>query len=222
MSNSNFKLELEGMDLLKSWAKQDKASASKAIPDITSAIMLFHHVLEDRVNKVFTDKNMLGSVMIGKNVANSKVGDTLMRFSLQYRDKAEPLSNFKHIEQGSDAISTAPLRIPTSNKLAFVKWTVGQWSKQIAINVQSGKLRFGLKNKQLAYLNKNNLRARAGEATWEEYPTKGSEGKRAKTIALWGPSLSAQAKGVFDHDATVKRAADKMSASIINALVKYY
>lgn len=217
--SSNFKIHIEGLDLLKQWLKTSQ-DASLAMPDVVAAVMKFEAAMELRVHDVFTCSHSLNSVLIGKSSVD--MGKTLLRYSLQYKYKPVPLHDFKYSLSLSNSISSAPLRL-FNDPLGYVKWTPGEYSTTVTSYVMAGKPQTNLRNMQQTYMDRNgNLRARQNENTWSVLPTKGVHGVRAKTLALFGPSLAAQAEGVYEHDSYIQHAKEKMETEIINAFLRAY
>lgn len=220
---SNFKVHVDGLAELKSWLKKDNMAAT-VVPDVSLAILKFHNVLERRVGEVFTAKNSLNSVMIGRSVSNAQLGNTLLRFSLQYQDKPLPLSDFDFEVDSAKlpgALSTAPLRVG-KGPLGFVKWTLGEWSHRVAVKVRRNREQTS-RTRQPVFESKGKLLARNTGATWAIYPSKGEKGDRTDmTDFLFGPSLAAQARGIYENDATAQAAKEKMTDEIVTAFAEFY
>lgn len=223
----NFKIDTEDLKKLADWFKTD-ASAAVLVPDVTMSILKFHNTLETRVSDVFTAKVKLSSVKVGGNSVTGKKGIDGLSFTLEYKSKPLRLDQFKFQTVDSDAISSAPTRLPFGDPLGFVKWQEGQHSKQVNVQVIRGKTNDGSYGNQIypAYRvkqgNKIRLRARKQDATWDTYPTKGVKGTYAPTTGLFGPPLSVQANALFDKDRVVNKAWDKMQDEIVKTLTKSY
>ena len=225
---SNFKIDTSELETLASWFARD-TNAAKYAPDIISSISKFQNTLESRVADVFTAKVKLSSVKVGGNSVIGGKGINSLNFTLAYKNKPLRLDQFKFNTVTSSALSTAPLRIPKVDTLGFIKWTQGQFSKQVNVEVVRGRVTNGSykKQSQPAFRVKNGnsirLRARKTESTWKTYPTKGALGDRANTtLALFGPPLAIQANAVFDKDKTVIKAWAKMQDEIATTLTKSY
>lgn len=224
---STFKIEIEGLKEFKAFLKQD-ALAAKIQPDITASILQLHNTLEQRVAAVFNAPDLLGSVMKGRSVSANNIGNTLLRFGLQYESKPIPLNKFPQESSKSTAQSVAPLRIPPTDKYGFVKWTPGMYSTEVRVAVRKGAYKANLVTKgyvsqKFFYGKGNALLARSQYATWEDFPTKGSLGLRAPvTSSLFGPPLSSMAAGVYKNDHVVEIALTKLQDNIVKAFVKYY
>lgn len=229
---SNFKIDTEDLRKLEAWFKQDSNSAL-LMPDISMSILKFHNTLETRVSSVFTAKVKLSSVKVGGNSINGKKGIDGLSFTLEYKEKPLRLDQFKFQTVDSDAISFAPVRLPSGDPLGFVKWTEGQHSKQVNVEVIRGKINTGTYGKQRPAFrvkngNKIRLRARKQDATWAEYPSgksgdsPASKGIYAPTGGLFGPPLVTQASSLFDKDRATQKAWIKMQDEIVNTLVKSY
>ena len=220
----NFKINLKEFEFFKTQLKKDQ-NLSRAIPDITSSILKFNNSLETSVEKKFNvpEGMSLNDVWVGKTVNNQNIGNTLLRFSLQYRHVNIPLYKFPfQLHHLSGVESTAPLR-KNGDPLGFVKWTVGEWSWEVETFVLKG-IPFINHTVQPIFYNKWNgkglLRFRAGDATWSTLPTKNVKGLRAPTLPGWGMSLSQMVKYSLATDDNLRQMRYNMGTEIINSLVK--
>ena len=221
---SSFKIKIEGLGILKQQLKSD-SSISRLVPDMTQAVSLFHNTLERRVSDIYTLKQPLSSVMIGRSVKPEQLGNTFLRFSLQYQYKHVDLSAYNTIVDKSEAISFAP-PIPGLKH----HWTEGQFSKRVRVQIQKGKTLatregrnyrkkgFMLKDKQ----GRQQIAVRKGSKTWDRYPTFGAKGIRAPIRTLYGPSLSRLAQITIEKDKQMATAAIQLEDNIIKAFTKFY
>jgi hypothetical protein len=223
--SGNFKVEIEGLDVFK---KQLSASEAlkRVVPDMTLAVLSLHNTLEKRVGELFNTPATLSSVMIGKSVQPSELGNTFIRYSLQYRNKPITLENYNWTETANNtSLSTAPLRF--DRPLGLVDWTEGTWSKDIKVEVRKGRKvlasRRGKDNLK-GFIQGGKIKARLQKATYKvgEYPTKGKIGVRAPYSTLFGPSLATLASKVFSVDKEVEKAVDNMQDKIVKAFVGFY
>ena len=207
----------------KEQLKKDQ-NLSRAVPDITSSILKFNALTEQSVEAHFNvPKGMsLSNVLIGKNVSNTQIGNTLLRFSLQYRHVNIPLYKFPYKLKHVETESSAPLRVD-GNPLGFVKWTVGEWSWEVEsfvlrstgfINHVTQPVFYG------KWRGRELLRSRETDATWLSFPTKDYKGIHALTLPAWGMSLSQMANYVLATDDKLKQAKYNTGTDIINSMVK--
>ena len=219
----NFKIGFKELAFFKAQLKKDQ-NLSRAVPDITSSILKFNALTERSVNSKFNVPSgmSLSDVLIGKNVSSDNIGNTLLRFSLQYRHKNIPLYKFPHKLKPSSSLSSAPVRMG-GNPLGFVKWTIGEWSSEVETFVLKST-GFINHTPQPIFANdwrgKQLLRYREGEATWSTFPSKGTKGVRAPTLPGWGMSLSQMANYALATDDNLKKAKYNVGTEIINSLVK--
>jgi hypothetical protein len=213
---SGFRIEIAGLKGFKEELKK-QASLEPLIPSISSAISGFHRALEKRVSDVYTLKTPLSSVLIGRSFAPDSRGKTFLRFSLQYRRKPVALGEYRTIVEDSNAISKAPL-IKKNN---FVRWTPGQWSQRVSVEIVKGKklvTRGDNNYRRKGFLQGNRIMARKGSKTWKEYPTRNYAGVRADYKPLFGPSLSRLALITYDNDPYVVKSKAIMEQAISRAM----
>jgi len=211
------------------WEKLRKSiktdeTVRKIVPDVTVAILKLHNTLERRVGDLFNIPYPLGNVMIGSSKSPAELGNTFLRYNLQYRDKKVPLVQYPWIETPSTAKSFAPLRkVP----LGSVHWKEGEWSKDIYTRIRKGSTpsrarRGGNFSKLRGFFTGTNIKAREQEDTWLVKPDKDIEGTRAPYSILYGPSLATLTSKVYDVDKEVAVAADRLQMDIIEAIVRSY
>lgn len=217
---SSFKIVIDGLEQLKKAYSADAVNA-KVIPDVSIAVLKFNNLLDERVQKVFNVGESIDSVRIGSKVAPEQVGKSLLRYSLQYRDKPIPLAKYPFSITDSTAISKAPLR----KKSGHVVWTEGQWSKEVRVEVRKGKSLIAKRGKSYrlkGFFTGTNIKAREQKATWDIYPSKDVLGKRAPYSTLFGPSLATLVSTVYEKDNVVKNGVDVLTDDILKAFVKSY
>jgi len=220
---SGFKVHLEGLEVFKKQLKTN-SSLDRMIPDMSTAVMKFHNTMERRVGEVFSLKDPLSSVMIGRSVKPEKLGNTLLRFSLQYRYQKVDMSSYRTIVDSSTSISSAPIA-----KKGFTKWTKGQHSKRVSVQIRKGKTlvaRAGQNYRKKGFMVKDKLGRdqiayRVGK-TWSTYPTKGLKGKRAMYKYLYGPSLSRLAEIAYEKDPVVAQAKETLTSDILKSFNNFY
>jgi len=213
---SSFRIEIAGLKGFKEELKVN-ASLEPLIPSISSAISSFHKALEQRIRDVYTLKTPLSSVLIGRSFAPDSRGNTYLRFSLQYRRSPVPLGAYKTIIEDSSATSKAPL----VKKGGFIRWTPGQWSERVSVEITRGKklvTRGDNNYSRKGFMQGNRIMARKGSNTWKEFPTRGYAGVRADYKPLFGPSLSRLALITYDNDSYIAKSKDIMEASIARAM----
>lgn len=216
----NFKIKIEGLELLKESLKQS-SDLQNIVPDVTLALLKFHNALESRVGTVYTSNRKLSSVFIGNSVKPESLSKTFLRYSLQYRYKPIELIEFNPQVSPSDAISSAPLKKPGG----MIKWTKGKWSKSVTVEPRRGHRKVGRltkRSKFKVFYVGDHLVARKQKATWKTFPTKGFAGVRAPIAVAYGPSLSQQAEKLYNTDPRVKTSVETLQTDIINSFLKYY
>ena len=217
-----FKVELEGLETFKKQLQGNSAMKS-IVPDFTLAVLQIHNTLERRVSELFNAPGTLSNVLIGKSVKPVQLGNTFLRYSLQYRYKAIRLGDYPFTVSNSNSLSSAPLR----GQGGFIHWTKGRFSKDVRVSVRKGKpsiARKGLGNfdKRRGFIQGRNIKARDTSKTWTLYPTNGREGIRAPYSTLYGPSLSQLANKVYDKDKQVELATENLQTTLIDAFIRYY
>lgn len=224
---ANFKVQIEGLDILKKGIQQDE-TLRKIVPDVSIGILKFHNTLERRVGELFTNKNKLTSVLIGRSVSPASLGKTFLRYSLQYQNKPTPLSDYEVTESDSNSISSAPIRIPPGDVKGGVRWRKGKYSKEYKVAVRRGKSKvqkvYGKKTLAFRTRGKNStvlLLARKRQ-TWRVRPTRGKFGIRTKLSIVYGPSLANLASSTYDKDAQTQKALVTLQNDIIKAFTRYY
>jgi len=200
---------------------QSSTIAERIVPDVSIAILKFSNVLEGRVNTVFNAPSSINSVRIGNSVSPEKLGNTFLRYSLQYRDKPIPLSKYPYTETRVSANSKYPNRLPNR----FVRWTPKSYAFETKVSVQKSKnliAKRGKNYRQKGFVYNGKILAREQKATWKVFPSKFVEGVRAPFSELYGPSLATLIAKVYDVDPVVAKAKDKVQEDILNAVVRGY
>lgn len=239
----NFKIDIKELQDIKERLKTN-LTLKDIMPDVSVAILKFHNVLDTRVNEVFANPKRLSSVRIGNSVPQGQLGNTLLRYSLQYRMKAVPLSDYPFQVTPSESISKVPTRLPPTKPLGFVKWKSRKVSEDFKVLVQRskgyteqypaksrkgsnagasdkvfGNKRIGPKGKTLA----NGRLVARHRQTWATRPTYGKEGIRTKSMETqYGPTLAYLANIIYDKDAVTQQAKERMSLEIYNSFAKWY
>jgi hypothetical protein len=239
----NYKIPIKELQELKERLKTNQ-TLKDIMPDVSVAILKFHNVLDTRVNEVFANPKRLSTVRIGNTVPQGQLGNTLLRYSLQYHMKAVPLSDYPYQITPSSSESKVPTRIPTTNPLGFVKWKSRKVSEDFKVLVQRskgyteqypaksrkgsnnaasdkvfGNKRIGPKGKVLA----NGRLISRYRQTWATRPTYGREGIHTKSMETqYGPTLAYLANTIYDKDAAAQQAKERMSLEISTAFVKWY
>ena len=219
-----FKIEFgKDWDILRKGFNNNEA-IQRALPDISISILKFHNTLERRVQELYNIPGTLSDVMIGSSKKPEALGKTFLRYNLQYRDKPIALAKFPWTSVASDSLSKAPLR---REPLGSVHWKEGKYSKDIYVRIRKGSTpsrarRGGNFDKRRGFFTGTNIKAREASATWNKFPTKGSEGVRAAYSTLYGPSLMTVANVVYDKDKQVALAMENMQDEIVNALMRGY
>lgn len=220
MAGTNLKVDIEGLKLLKN-SLANGASTERLVPEMSLAVLQFHNVLEKRVGEVFTLRTPLSSYLIGKSVKPSAQGKTFLKYSLQYRSRPEPLSNFKYSLKASGSTSLAPVRV----NLNFVKNVSGKFSTEIHSEVRKGKEQLVRRKRGSplkGFHQKGKIYARKQKKTWIERPYGGSDGERAPIQMLFGPRASLLASKVFDNDPQVKQHFRYMEEKILKSFIEFY
>lgn len=217
----SFKVTFEEFDFLK---KQLKTSPdlNAIVPDVSLAILKFHYTLEDRVQSLYTAKDNLSSVLIGNSKQPSELGNTFLRYSLQYRDKPVKLSEYAYQE---NVVESETAKYPERMFDGGIKWLYKGYALQVKTEIRRGKPIIAKRGKnytQKGFLQHGRILARKQKATWREYPTRRSDGVRAPIVELYGPSLSQLAESTYDKDSIVQNAKDTIGNDILNAAVKWY
>jgi hypothetical protein len=216
---SSFKIKIEGLEILKQQLKAD-SSISRLVPDMTQAVSNFHNTLERRVADIYTLKQPLSSVMIGRSVEPEQLGNTFLRFSLQYQYKHVDLSAYNTIVDKSEALSFAPPILGQTHH-----WREGQFSKRVRVQIQKGKTlatREGRNYRKKGFMLEEQIAVRKGSKTWQRYPTFSAKGIRAPIRTLYGPSLSRLAQITIEKDKQMATAAIQLEDNIIKAFTKFY
>lgn len=215
----NFKIKFEGLDELKK--KLDTLEHPEDRLGLASeSILKFNSVLDKRVQALFNVPYGLDRVRIGHTVPSERIGKTLLRFSLQYRHIPVPLGDYLVSESNSNSISAAPLRKPPSNPTGFVKWKRGRYSKDYKVAIRKGRSELQGKAGKGAIgghafrLPTENFLVRRKRQTWHTRPTLGKVGIRTKLQIMYGPSLSTIASSVFQKDAQVQQALEKLAEEL--------
>lgn len=225
---SNFKIDFgpEWNTLRKNL--KENSYLQKAVPDISIAILKFHNSLENRIDELYNVPYGLSKVMVGSSVKPEAIGRTFLRYGLQYRDKAVPLGEYKHIVEDSSSESSAPLRL-NNVPLGLVVWNRHRWSKKIRMEIRKGKTtgarrggNFSTKSGFKMNAEPSKIFARETDATWSIYPTKGVRGTRAPYSELYGPSLVTLAGSVFDKDKKVDQAKDTLVDDMLDAITRNF
>ena len=114
----SFKVEFQELQLFKNTLKQF-GDLKIALPDISTSIQLFHNTLESRVKTVYAVPGNLSSVMVGKSIKPSEVGNTFLRYSLQYQDKSIKLALYPHVES---IVANTKVKYPKRMFNDGIKW----------------------------------------------------------------------------------------------------
>jgi hypothetical protein len=214
-----FKISIDGLELLKAGLKTDE-SLRRVIPDMSLAVLHLHNTLESRVGELFTSKNSLSSVMIGHSIKPDQVGNTFLRYSLQYRRVPEPLANFKTSINNSSSLSA----IPWVEANGWVKWTRGEFSKETLVSVRRGRKEIPTLRDRKGFTVNGKIRVRKQDATWRKFPGVAlPQGERkGMTKMMFGPTLSELASKVYDKDTQVAAAKEKVTTDMIRAFTNFY
>jgi hypothetical protein len=219
---SSFKIQFEGLEFLKKNLSTNSA-LSHAIPDVSIAILQFHNVLEKRVSTLYTLTDSLDSVRIGHSVQPSQVGNTFLRYSLQYRSKPVPLTKYKYVENAvSSDTARYPRRMPSGN----INWVYKGYALQVKTEIRTNSPKIAKRGKgnyrYKGFLQNGKVYARMQKATWSSFPTKFSNGVRAPYVELFGPTLANLAESTYDKDPIVQAAKDRVGEVILEAFTDWY
>ena len=219
----SFKIEFEELKFFKEQLKEFP-NLTSAIPDISTAIQLFNHTLEDRVNATYATPGTLSSVMVGSSIKPSEIGKTFLRYSLQYRDKPIPLVLYPHTET---VVPSSTAKYPKRMEDGGIVWKYKGYALQVNTFIKRDKSVIAKRGKSnyryKGFLQNGQIFARKGKATWREYPTRNFAGVRAyPLVELQGPSLSKVALYTYLDDSKVQQAKDKVGTDILNAIGKWY
>ncbi len=217
----SFKVEFQELQLFKNTLKQF-GDLKIALPDISTSIQLFHNTLERRVKTIYAVPGNLSSVMVGRSIKPSEVGNTFLRYSLQYQDKSIKLALYPHTES---VVANAKVKYPKRMFNDGIKWKLKGYAIQTSVYIKRTKTEVPTRKKytnQKGFLQHGKIYARKQKRTWDSYPTRTSEGVRAPYTELYGPTLARLAGGLFENDAVVMSAKEKVGEDILKAMTKWY
>jgi len=226
---STFKIDLKEINDFKKQLSSNSALKS-IVPDMTLAVLQLHNTLEKRIIDLFNAPGVLSDVLIGKSVAPESLGNTFLRYNLQYRVKPIPLSKYPYVVTDSNSFSTARGIIPGTDRFNIQR---GQFSEDIKVSVRKGKpsiARQGPGNfdKRRGFLQRGQIKARVRQATWNVLPTSQNPiGTRAAYTTLFGPSLAELANKVYEQgeigrDKQVVASIDRLQTELIDSFVRFY
>ena len=165
---SSFKIEF-GSDwdkLRKSFSTND--ALQKAMPDIAISILKVHNVLEKRVDDLFNMPMKLSSVMIGSSAKPAALGKTFLRYNLQYRRKAIPLSNFRPLSVSKVIVRNAIPVIKEDGSRGQIPINKARITK---VQVRKSRTDNSTRNPQyFYYAKKKRILARNQQDTWDSFP----------------------------------------------------
>lgn len=220
LTMSNFKIEFDEVKNLK---KTFGKGASEAITEaMTDSILNFHKLLESRVNTLYAAPGLLSDVRIGKTINLEGSGRTILRYSLQYREKAIPLHEYPFDERASASFSSHPKRLGGNEGLGYVKWTRGQYSYDYPVEVRRGRPKLQENRKGYKPFVRNGILVSRKRQTWHVRPSYGIKGTRTKLYIKFGPSLARLAEVTYDKDPYVNQAIDILDSVLADELEKVF
>jgi len=225
-----FKIQFEGLELLKKQLKKD-VSLKSIIPDVSLSLLKYHNALEQRVEEVFTAKDKLSDVMIGKSVKPAELGGTFLKYSLQYRFKPTPLEKFKYT---LSTVSTPTAYIPFQMPNGKLRYRKSPTSVKVMTEVVKGRKVTSRKSKRSAFkgfyvpdstrkpIFRNKIFARRQKRSWDEYPSMESFGVHAPIVRLFGPALSRRAEIIVNKDRKFEKFKTALADELITHFLNYY
>lgn len=225
-----FKIQFEGLEVLKKQLKKD-VSLKPIIPEVSLSLLKYHNALEQRVTEVFTAKDKLSDVMIGKSVKPAELGGTFLKYSLQYRFKPAPLENFKYI---LNTVSTPTAYIPFQMPNGKLRYRKSPTSIKVVVEVVKGRKVTARKSKRSAFKGfyvpdsankrtfRNKIFARKQKRSWDEYPSMESFGKHAPIVRLFGPALSRRAEIIVNKDKQFEKIKNILADEFVTHFLNYY
>jgi len=189
-------------------------------PSISKSMVEFNSILESRVKFLYNTPNLLSSVLDNKEAKSTVSTKDRLEINLTYSNVPVPLIDYPNSEE---TISTPTTKFPFRMGNDRIKWISKGYSLQSNISIRRGKQVISKRlNGLKGFVQNGKIYARKQEATWETYPTKGSEGVRAPIGQLFGPSLSTVATWTYDKDTKVKQGLDSIGSSLLDSLITSY